>query len=349
MMHTGTRVVFPRQHVAELERWTVDDDDLGPEDVVVRTHVTVVSPGTELAWLSGRSLTDGGRAPRYPRGDIGYANVGTVLAAGPNAGVAKGQRVYTMGPHASVARVGLVESVCVPVPAEVPDEVAAFARFATVSMTTLRTTRARAGDEVTVVGLGLVGNLAAQVFRATGMVVHAVDRSPARREFATRCGLDRVYGVDDLEPLLRGSRLVIEATGSPEALATCVRLAATGGEVAMVGAPWVDANASVPSHRLTGEIFTRFLNLRSGFEWELPIHPRPSILGSLQENGVAAMRWLAEGRMRVDPLITHRWSPERIQEAYAGLRDNPDEFVGVVLDWASYDAAHTSATDRGDR
>ena len=67
-------------------------------------------------------------------------------------------------------------------------------RLANVSMTTMRTTIAHGGDRVAVIGLGLIGNLAAQVFHACGMQVNAVDLSPACREIAARCGIRAVYG-----------------------------------------------------------------------------------------------------------------------------------------------------------
>ena len=111
---------------------------------------------------------------------VGYANVGEVVAAGSEVGVRPGQRVYSMGTHASVVRIDARDRFCVPVPDDLSDERAVFVRLANVSMTTMRTTIARGGDRVAVIGLGLIGNLAAQVFQACGMRVNAVDLSPAR-------------------------------------------------------------------------------------------------------------------------------------------------------------------------
>ena len=101
----------------------------------------------------------------------------------------------------------------------------------------------------------------------------------------------------------------------------------------MIGAPWGGAENSVPSGRLTGEIFLRFLRLRSGSEWEIPRQPEPLAIGSIHRNSVVALDWLAAGHLRVGPLITHRLPPEAAAEAFTGLRTRPDDYLGVIFQW----------------
>jgi 2-desacetyl-2-hydroxyethyl bacteriochlorophyllide A dehydrogenase len=329
----GERVVFQAPMQAVLEPVEVDHAGLGPTEVIVRTRVTLISPGTELANLQGKlhMYTD---APRwYPMTSVGYANVGTVIGAGSALAVRPGQRVYTMGNHASLVRLDAQERFCVPVPDALSDEQAVFVRLANVSMTTMRTTIARGGDGVAVVGLGLIGNLAAQVFQACGMRVNAIDLSAARRSIAERCGVRSVHGPDTGPELARQHRLVVEATGSAEALAGAIGLAQNGGEIVMVGAPWGGDENSVPSSRLTRDLFYRFLTLRSGSEWEIPRQPHPLGADSILANIATGLEWLADGRLRVEPLITHRLPPAEIQRAYQGLLDRPDEYLGVILRW----------------
>jgi threonine dehydrogenase-like Zn-dependent dehydrogenase len=101
----------------------------------------------------------------------------------------------------------------------------------------------------------------------------------------------------------------------------------------MIGAPWGGEDNAVSSSRLTRDVFFRFLTLRSGSEWEIPRQPHPLMADSILANTQTGLAWLADGRLRVEPLITHRLSPERIQEAYDGLRDRKDEYLGVILRW----------------
>src|SRR5262249_15506093 len=159
---------------AELVDVDVPEDDLKPSEVIVRTKVSLLSGGTEGAMFQGYWLP--GRPPRpfpYP---TGYANVGEVIARGTAvAHLVPGDLVYSMAPHASVARVDAAERLCLKVPDGLPPEVAVFARLVTVPFASVRTSRARAGDRVAVVGLGLVGNLGAQVLQSAGFDVTAVD------------------------------------------------------------------------------------------------------------------------------------------------------------------------------
>jgi len=329
------RIVFRSPMVVELEPFSLDESPVGAHEVIVRTHKTLISPGTELALLQAKLAFEGDAPPGFPMLTIGYANIGTVLVAGADTTVKPGDRVYTMGNHARHARIDIRRSLCVPVPQGLADEAAVFTRLATVSMTTLVTTVARAGDTVAVVGLGLVGNLAAQVFQASGMRVNAFDLSPHRRQLAERSGLESVHDGSAMERFSQQHRLIIEATGSARALANSIDMAAPGGEIVMVGAPWGGEANSVPSSELTRLIFYRFLRLRSGSEWEIPRLPQPLAPGSNTQNSATALDWLANGRLNVAPLITHRISPGEAADAYRGLLERPNEYLGVVIDWTA--------------
>lgn len=328
------RIVFRSPMVVELEPFTLDESPLDDYEIVVSTHRTLISPGTELARLQGKLAFEEDTPPSYPMETVGYANIGTVIAAGSETGVATGDRVYTMGNHASHARVDIRTSLCVRVPEGLADEDAVFARLATVSMTTMLTTIARPGDEVAVVGLGLVGNLAAQVFRASGMRVNAFDLSPHRREIALAAGIDSVHDGQATSAFSQRHRLIIEATGSAQALANSIDMAAPGGEIVMIGAPWGGDANSVPSSRLTRLMFFRFLTLRSGSEWEIPRLPQALAIGSNSQNSVTALDWLVSGKLQAQPLITHRIQPVDVPAAYAGLLERPNDFLGVVIDWS---------------
>jgi len=330
----NSRVVFSAQNVVRLETFDLEASDLGPYEVEVQTHRTLISPGTELARLQGKLMFDSDTPPSFPMANVGYANIGRVIRAGDEVGVRPGERVYTMGNHASVVRGDVRNMLCVPVPDELSDEDAVFARLATVSMTTLVTTFARPGDQVAVVGLGLVGNLAAQVFQAAGMRVNAFDLSENRRDIAHRAGVESVYDGHATHNFSQQHRLIIEATGSAKALAGAIDMAAPGGEIVMIGAPWGGDANSVPSSQITRLLFYRFLRLRSGSEWEIPRHPTSLGSGSNYQNSETALDWLARKKLNVQPLITHRIRPADVVEAYVGLQDRPDTFLGVIIEWS---------------
>ena len=118
-------------------------------------------------------------------------------------------------------------------------------------------------------GLGLVGNMASQVFQAAGYHVNAFDLAPHRRDIAQQAGIRHLFDGSETANFSQRHGLIVEATGSAKALASTMDMAKPGGEIVMIGAPWGGEANSVPSSQITRLLF-RFLRLRSGSEWETP-------------------------------------------------------------------------------
>jgi hypothetical protein len=92
---------------------------------------------------------------------------------------------------------------------------------------------------------------------------------------------------------------------------------------------------------LFSEIHRRNIVVRGAMEWFLPAYRANAFWGdktppllSLCEKQRMIFDWIADGRLKVEPLLSHRLAPGKIQEAYEGLLNSPKEFTGVVLDWS---------------
>jgi threonine dehydrogenase-like Zn-dependent dehydrogenase len=321
----------------ELQPFELSSDDLAPTEVIIRTRVSLLSGGTEGAWFQGLPLPGREPAP-YPR-TTGYANVGEVIVAGgPAAGVAPGELVYTMSAHASHARVDAARQLCLPVPTGLPADEAVFARLLTVPLATLRTSQARAGDRAAVVGLGLVGNLGAQLLQAAGLATTGVDLLPARRALAERCGIATTIDPRAADAVRPVHRLVLEASGTARGAVTAIALAQLGGEVSLVGTPWV-ADPAVTAREILEPVHVRYITLRSGWEWQLPLldtGEQPGAIhqpGSVMQSTRYAFELLQQGRVRVRELITHRCPPADCQPAYEGAVDRQAGQLGVLFEW----------------
>jgi threonine dehydrogenase-like Zn-dependent dehydrogenase len=333
----GTQVLITGPRQVRLADFDLPEDDLKPAEVIVRTRVTLLSGGTEGAFFQGLFLP--GHEPRpfpYP---TGYASVGEVIAVGgAAAGVAPGDVVYTMSPHASLARVDTAEQLCAQVPPSIPPEEAVFARLMTVPLTSVRTSRARAGDRAAVVGLGLVGNLGAQILQAAGMEVTGFDPVGTRRDLARSCGIERTLDPREADLLRPEHALVLEATGTAKGTLTALALTQLGGEVSLVGTPWI-ADPTVGASAILEPIHLRYITVRSGWEWQLPIHDvrgeRSAIHqpGSFAQSTAYAFELLRTGKVRVRGLITHRVSPDQCQEVYERALDRKHEQLGVIFAW----------------
>jgi len=330
------RILVTNYRQVELIDFELPINELGPSEVVVQTRVSLLSGGTEGSWFQGLPLP-GREATPYPR-PTGYASVGVVIAAGEHSGFQVGDIAYSTSPHASAVRLDTNRQLCLKVPDGLPLEEAVFARLVTVPMATLRTSSARIGDRAAVVGLGLVGNLGAQLLQNAGLAATGVDLIPERRELAQRCGIAQT-----IDPRAPGAvqpvhRLVLEASGTARGAVTAIALAQLGGEVSLVGTPWV-ADPSVPSKDILEPVHVRYITLRSGWEWQFPLFDvadQPGAVhqpGSVAHNTRTAFALLRQGKVQVGDLITHRFAPAECQTAYEGAVDRKSQQLGVLFIW----------------
>src|SRR5258708_39020216 len=213
-------VVFTNAGQLEIQQSDFELTPQNPHEVVVRTHYSLISAGTELACLSGSE--NWFKFPSTP----GYTSVGEVVAAGQAiTDVAVGDVVYVWGGHSAYSRIDLSQpsALCLKIPDGISENLVPFARMATIAMTSLRVSNIELGDYVAVVGMGLVGNLAVQLARLQGAFVIGVDLSEKRLARAAECGASstlQMRGTDTVAQLKaltegRGVSTLIEATGIP--------------------------------------------------------------------------------------------------------------------------------------
>jgi len=316
-------VTFTAQEHAQLLPVERDPTPLKPDEVLGRTLVTLVSPGTELA--SGYL---GAKFPRVP----GYAAVFAVEEVGSDVtDFAAGAPAFCMGSHRSFQR--LKREDVLPVPDGLSPERAVFARLMSVTMSTLTTTTARPSAKVVVTGLGIVGNLGAQVFQASGYEVTACDPVESRRETARQMGIRNVLpAVPGDGPGVAGKvALVLECSGHEQAAVDGCKVVGRRGEGVLVGTPW-RRRTDLSAHELLHAVFHNYVVLRSGWEWELPRQPTAFRTGSIFANLGAALGWLAEGRVRVDGLYS-KVPPREAQQAYQDLLHMRGKHLTAVFDW----------------
>ncbi len=328
---SGVEIVFSGKGKAELCPY--EDAPLGPMDVRGRTLATLISPGTELGWLNGSDF------PIRP----GYAAAFEVEAVGAAVqGVEVGERRFCMGAHRSTQQFNVRDTL--PTPKTLPTSSIVIARLMGVSMTTLMTTSARPGDKIIVTGAGPVGFLAAHQFRLAGYDVLMVEPSDARRQAATQSGLENVLAAMPLDDAsVRGKvALVVECSGHEQAVLDACNIVRQQGEVVLVGVPWV-ARTSLLAHEILKAVFFNYVNLRSGWEWALPLHARGFVWEELYEGYnnaeqtiysgfVKALKWLAEGRIPLDGLTQAR-SPRDATSLYEGLIRGAYPEMFTILDW----------------
>ncbi|MCR2813929.1 alcohol dehydrogenase catalytic domain-containing protein [Microbacterium sp. zg.Y1084] len=248
-----TPMLLGHEAAGIVERVGTGVDDLRPGVRVVMTFLPRCGACPGCA-------TDG----RLPC-DVGTAanTAGTLVGGGTRlhrqAGAGAAEPVFHhlgvsgFATHAVVSRTSVV-----PVPPDVPADIAALLGCAVLTGggAVLNAARPAPGSAVVIVGLGGVGMAALLVAVALGLEAIGVDAVPGKLALARELG-----AVDALEPadaVARGIRVpsVIEAAGSARAFETALALTAPGGTTVTVGLPGPDARAAVSPLQLTAEART---------------------------------------------------------------------------------------------
>jgi threonine dehydrogenase-like Zn-dependent dehydrogenase len=319
------QIAFTAPKTAELVDLPDLTEDIKPHEVRGRTLVSLTSPGTELNWgYLGSSF------PNYP----GYACVFQVEETGAEVSdLAIGSIVFASGGHRQMQQHAREDVL--PLPPGLAPEAAVFARLAGVTMSTLNTTTARPPARVLVTGLGPVGNLAAQIFSSCGYQVTAVDPVKKRRESIRKTGV-----TDVRDSIANGSvdiagkiALHVECSGHEQAVLDGCRAVRKRGEVVLVGVPW-SRKTEIYASELLHAIFHKYAVVRSGWEWEVPRQPVEFSGNSISENLAAALRWLADGRLKVEGLGS-LYAPSQAQEVYSGLLTQSLPTSSALFDWRS--------------
>ncbi|WP_205127091.1 zinc-dependent alcohol dehydrogenase [Paenibacillus ginsengarvi] len=307
--------------IAEIERPARPDEG----HVLGTTLYSLISPGTELMSGFMAEESEGTRRP-------GYASVFRVEhTAGESAGLAPGDLALCMGRHQSYQHVA--SSMTVKVPAGVAADLAVLTRLMNVSMTTLMTTSARPGELVFVMGAGPVGLLAALLFQRCGYKVAVCDPDERRLSLARKAGIVTVMTEvpPDGAQWREQAALVLECSGHEAAVLEGCRLVRKRGEVVLIGVPW-QRRTELYAHELLSLVFHRYVVLRSGWEWEIPMQAAPfqphSIMGNLRKG----MAWLAEGWLNVDGLV-RKVLPRDANAVYNQLAERQIAEPFVVFDW----------------
>jgi len=344
MFMRGKRIRIPRQHEVHIEDFEIDDGALQGTEILLGTHYTLISPGTELAIYTAldEDVYKSGSWCSYPFSP-GYISVGEVIKTGQHVSkISGGGAVFTYSNHASIARVDPTRTICLKLPADIDEKDSLFARMATIAMTALRVSDGELGDNVAVLGLGVVGNMAAQLFTLAGMNVIGIDLIDERLKIAKKCGMR--YAVNPSKEDVRekvmeltggeGCEVTVEAIGNPRTIETCCQITKALGEVVLLGSPRGEYATDLTKILNYVHLWPRgCLTFKGAHEWRFPIHQVEGSKHSIERNTRIALRLISEGKLKVRDLVTHIVKPEEIKEAYEGLLNKKDEYLGVILDW----------------
>lgn len=320
----------------EVREFDIDEAQLEPNRMLVKTLYSAISPGTEMDCVSGK---ESGWF-HFPQ-QLGYCSVGEIAAAGEGVSeYAKGDVVLTQTSHASHHLID-TEFVGAKVPDAIPAKTAVWTHMALISMTALRASRAELGDTAVVLGQGIVGNFAAQLFRAQGCRVIAIDRIASRLDMAKRCGIEMVVdasaedAVEAVKKLTdgRGAEVIVEATGIAAVALNAIGMAAQNAEMIQLGTPRGSYEADVAPLLRAVHRASPNLTMKGAHGGSIPAAPNQFMKHSLARNARIVLDMIARGEFRIEPLLSRVIAPEEAPQAYRDLRDHPESVLGITIEW----------------
>jgi threonine dehydrogenase-like Zn-dependent dehydrogenase len=334
--------------------------ELAGSGAIVRTVCSVFGAGSELGHLRGLRAA----ARREPIPDdrvvetpMSYQSCGRIVEVSPDL-----RDRYAVGDLVACAGIGFghhaeygytPKNTMARVPEGVTAEEAATCNVGLTALHSLRRGGLQAGELIAVVGLGLVGQLIAQLAAAIGGRAVGSDLFPLRLEAARRCGIEAAYAADERDAMVEGVRArtgghgadvsALCITGGTDLVHHAVRLVRPSGVVLMIGGmlhpDFKGATGDANPH--VKEIDLRWISGRGpgsrdpDWSWQGLEYPRRFLRWTAATNLEALLHLQATGRVKAAPLLSHRFPVDRAAEAADLLVEHPEQALGVVLTYGA--------------
>jgi threonine dehydrogenase-like Zn-dependent dehydrogenase len=320
---------------------------LAPHEVRLRTLYSGISAGTELTAYRGtnpymnkrwdeerRLFVPGETSLRYPVDGWGYEEVGEVVELGSEVeSPALGQVVWGTWGHRSGTVTSAEYAAARVLPPSVDPLLGIFSQIGAIALNGVLDADIHVGETVAVFGLGVPGQIVAQLARLNGGRVIGVDTMPARMKLAGELGADHVMDAregsvaEKIRELTggRGADVSIEVSGHYLALQEAIKATAYSSRVVVAGF-------------FQGDGVGLFL----GEEFH---HNRIQVVCS-QISGLSPAlqhRWdgyrlartvmdlVADDRIKLEELVSQVVPAANAAEAFDMLANSPEQTLQVVL------------------
>ena len=275
---------------------------------------------------------------------LGYSNVGTVCGVGSTVhGLKIGDRVVSNGSHAEMVCVS--QNLCTRIPENVTDETASFTVLASIALEGIRLAGPTLGEYFVVTGLGLIGLLTVQLLSAHGCRVLGIDFDEKKLSLARQFGSETVSlsrGEDPVEAGMAFSKgrgvdgvLICASTKSSDPVSQAARMCRKRGRIVLIGVTGLSLNRSdFYEKELSFQVSCSYGPGRYDPEYEQKgqDYPFGYVRWTEQRNFEAVLDMMADGRINVEPLISHRFKFRDAVKAYDVLSKDRNA-LGILLEY----------------
>ncbi len=326
-----------------------EEPTLGPREVRLRTLYSGISAGTEMTAYRGsnpylakhweperRLFLRDEISLEYPVEGWGYEEVGEVAEVGPEVErITLGEVVYGTWGHRSTKVVDEEWAIARRLPSGADPIIGVFSRIGAIALNAVLDADVHVGEHVAVFGQGVPGLIASQLARLNGATVVAVDGIARRLELAEKFGAAHVVDFTEQNPAqeikglteARGADVSIEFSGSYPALHEAIRSTAYNSKVVSAGFFQGDG-----AGLFLGEEF-HHNRIRVVCSQISGLSPALDHRWSVERLERTVMALAVEGRVSLQPLVTHVFGADEADEAFRLLdqRPAPGEVVQAVL------------------
>jgi len=361
----------------ELQLVEVPDPLIRPNGVILKTIDSLVSVGTEKLMISLAKKGYVGKALARPdlvkqvinkikvdglmeaykatmsRLDtpvtLGYSSAGYIEAVGEGMESFKqGDRIACFGDgfatHSELSYVP--KNMFVRIPDQVSYEEASFVGLGSIALNAIRVANLTFGENVAVIGLGILGQLTVQMLKAFGCQVLGIDISEAKGKMAVENGCDviGIIGKDDINQLAAkfsrevGVDAVIIMAGSQDnkPIEMAAEISRDQGRIVACGMVSLDVprqeffkkELKVIVSRATGPGKFDPLYENRGIDY-----PLPYVRWTTQRNMAYFLELVSKGKVKLDKLISHRYKIETALNAYEMILKGETPYLGVLIEY----------------
>jgi predicted dehydrogenase/threonine dehydrogenase-like Zn-dependent dehydrogenase len=360
---------------------------VGSGEVLVRVHTSCLSVGTEMSGVRSSAVPLWKKALKQPEKvastlklvstmgfsrtwslleekidaahPTGYSATGTVIAVGTDIhDLVIGDRVACAGAqcahHAEFIRVP--RNLCVNLPETLSWENASTVTLGAIAMQGVRRTQPTLGETFVIIGLGILGQLTAQLLKANGCRTIGIDVDRERIALALSLGMDMGLCPDDGDSIDQVARLtdglgadgviITAATSSDAVVSTAFKVCRKKGRVVLVGDVGLNLNrADFYVKEIDFLISSSYGPGRYDHRYEEQglDYPVAYVRWTENRNMGEYLRLLAEKRIQVEQLISARYPIAEATQAYASLTEAAVKPMMVLLTYPANEEkpAHT--------
>ena len=249
---------------------------------------------------------------------LGYCNVGTIVDIGEDvSGFVIGDRVVSNGKHAEYVTVPV--NLAAKIPETVSDDEASFTVIAAIGLQGIRLCNPTFGENIVVIGLGLIGLITAQLLAANGCRVIGIEPDADKRKLAGERGIltiDPSQGTDVVHTVMQltdntgaDGVIITASTRDDSIISSAARMSRKRGRIILVGVVGMNIKRSdFYEKELSFQVSCSYGPGRydENYEQKGIDYPLPYVRWTEKRNFEALLEAIASGKLEVNHLISEK-------------------------------------------